>query len=131
MSMMLKTSAEAGFLRVRVTGTFSLSEAKRTFIEILKTVARSKSKKVLFDGRGIVGNPKLMERFFYGEFVAETLGDFTVRGVSRTTRFAYVLEEPVLHPGRFGETVAFNRGMFIQAFANENHALAWLRIPPA
>ena len=134
MSMMVTISAESaesGFLRARVTGSFSLSEAQRTFIEILEAVARTKVKKVLLDGRGIAGNPELIERFYYGEFAAHAVWDFTDHGVSHGTRFAYVLEVPVLDPGRFGETVAVNRGMFVKIFDNEQDALAWLRIPQA
>jgi hypothetical protein len=114
-----------------VTGDFSLEEAQRTFSEILEAVARSKVEKVLFDGRGLAGNPELMERFYYGEFVAETVGKFTADGVSRSTRFAYVLDEPVRDPGRFGENVAVNRGMVVQTFDNDQDALEWLQMPPA
>ena len=131
MSMMLTMSAESGLLRASVTGNFSLAEAKRTFIEILEAVARSKVEKVLFNGRGITGNPDTMERFYYGEFVAETIGRFATNGVSRGTRFAYVLEEPVRDPERFGETVAVNRGMDVKTFDNDQDALGWLRTPPA
>jgi hypothetical protein len=131
MSMMLKISAELGLLRASITGNFSLAEAKKTFIEILEAVGRNKVEKVLVDGRGITGNPNTMERFDYGEFIAETLGRFTVYGVSRSTRFAYVLEEPVRDPERFGETVAVNRGMDVRTFYNDEDALAWLRTSPA
>jgi hypothetical protein len=131
MSMMLTISIDLGFLRVNVTGNFSLAEAKRTFIEILEAVGRSKIEKVLFDGRGIAGDPEVMERFYYGEFAAETVGGFTAHGVSRSTRFAYVLEEPMRDPGRFGENVAVNRGMDVRTFDNDQDALAWLRMSPA
>jgi hypothetical protein len=130
MSMMLTIFAESGFLRANVTGAFSLAEAQRTFIEILAAVAQSKVEKVLFDGRGIAGNPDTMQRFYYGEFVAETIGKFATNGVSRSTRFAYVLEEPVRDPERFGENVAVNRGMVVQTFDNDHDAFAWLRTSP-
>jgi hypothetical protein len=131
MSMMLTISDEPGFLRVNVGGNFSLPEAKRTFIEILEAVARSKVDKVLFDGRGLAGNLETMERFYYGEFTAESVVRFRAHGVSRKTRFAYVMVEPLRDPERFGETVAVNRGMVVQTFENDQDALAWLRIPSA
>ncbi|HET6490161.1 MAG TPA: hypothetical protein VFG28_10390, partial [Syntrophales bacterium] len=87
--------------------------------------------KVLFDGRGLTGNPGSMERFYYGMFAAETVGKYADRGVSRTTRFAYVLKPPVLDPRRFGETVAVNRGMHVKAFDNFDDALGWLGIASA
>jgi hypothetical protein len=56
---------------------------------------------------------------------------FANRGVSRGTPFAYALEEPVLDPKRFGETVALNRGMNVKTFHNLNDALRWFGNAPA
>ncbi len=128
MSMNLEISPESRFLRVNAMGTFSLAEAKKTFLEMLEAVARHKADKVLFDGRSLAGNPLDMERFWYGKFAAETLKSFAGRGVSPDTLFAYVLTEPVLDPRRFGETVATNRGMNVKAFDNPEDALGWLGI---
>jgi len=125
--MKLEIYPESDFLRTDISGEFSLEEAKRIFLEIVDAVTRYKVNKVLFDGRRIVGNPKPMERFFYGEFVAEAW-----RGVlPLVPKFAYVLEHPVLDPGRFGETVAVNRGMVVKAFDNPEEALQWLGVAPA
>ncbi|MGO8987644.1 MAG: hypothetical protein ACLQGU_07215 [bacterium] len=112
-------------------GKFSLEEAKRTFLEMLEAVALHKTEKVLFDGRKLIGKPKTMERFYYGEFAAQTVADYAERGVSRTTQFAYVLREPVLDPQRLGEDVAVNRGMVVKAFDSLEDALQWLGIAPA
>ncbi len=131
MVMMLKMSAESGYLHVYATGKFSLAEAKRTFIEMLEAVARNKVGKVLFDGRGLTGSPEIMERFYYGTFAAETVAQFGARGVSLATKFAYVLDVPMRDPGRFGENVARNRGMLVTTFDNLNDALEWLAIAPA
>ncbi|MFL6235843.1 MAG: hypothetical protein ACJ76N_22120 [Thermoanaerobaculia bacterium] len=128
MSMILETRAEPGFLHAEVVGNFSLEEAKRTFQELLEAVARHGVKKVLFDGRKLIGNPTTMERFYYGEFVANSVTRLGDRGVSPATQFAYVLTEPILDPRRFGESVAVNRGMFVKAFDNLEDALGWLRI---
>jgi hypothetical protein len=131
MSMKLEICPESGFLRVVTMGEFSLEEAKRTFLEILEAVVRCKVEKVLFDGRRIVGEPKTIERFYYGEFVAQAVWRFADRGVSPGTQFAYVLEEPVLDPRKFGETVAVNRGMSVKTFNYVDDALRWLGMAPA
>ena len=128
MSMSLEIRAESGLLKVGAKGRFSLIEAKRTFLEILEAVALHQTKKVLFDGRKLSGKPETIERFYYGEFAAQTVANFTKRGVSRATQFAYVLSEPVLDPRRFGETVAVNRGMFVKVFDSLEDALEWLGI---
>ena len=126
MSMLLEIRPESGLLKVDAKGKFSLKEAKRTFLEMLEAVALHKTKKVYFDGRKLIGKPEIMERFYYGEFAAVTVWDFAEQGVSRSTKFAYVLREPVLDPRRFGETVAVNRGMVVRAFDNPEDALQWL-----
>ncbi len=131
MSMNLEICPEPCFLRVNAMGEFSLEEAKRTFLEMLEGVARHKVEKVLFDGRRLTGEPTALERFSYGKFVADTVWKFKDRGVSPGTRFAYVLEEPVLDSRRLGEAVAANRGMLVKAFNNPEDALGWLGITPA
>jgi hypothetical protein len=124
MSMELEFCPELDFLRVRAVGEFSLEEAGRTFLEMLESVARHNVRKVLFDGRGIVGEPKTMERFYYGEFAARAVAASAVP----FTQFGYVLEVPVLDPWRFGEIVAVNRGMFVKTFDNQEDALEWLGV---
>lgn len=131
MSMILKLSAESGLLHVVATGNFSLAEAKRTFMEMLEALVQSKVAKVLFDGRELAGNPRVMERFFYGEFAAVAVLNFTAQGVTAATPFAYVLKVPILDPGRLGETAAVNRGMRVKTFDNIGDALGWLGIAPA
>ncbi len=131
MNMRLQISAGSGFLQVNAKGRFSLPDAKRTFLEMLEAVARHELDKVLFDGRSLAGSPTVMERFYYGEFAARAVADYTARGVPRATRFAYVLVVPVLDPARFGETVAVNRGMLVRTFEHPEDALGWLEIAPA
>ena len=122
MGMTIETRAESGLLHVVATGEFSLEEAKRTFLEMLEAARKHQVEKIFFDGRKIVGEPEIMERFFYGKFAAQSVKKFADRG----TQFAYVLLEPVLDPERFGEKVARNRGMFVKTFDNVEEAMAWL-----
>ena len=131
MSMSLEIQLEPGYLKVVATGEFSLAEAERTFLEMLKAVGLHQSKKVLFDGRKLTGEPATFERFFFGEFAARSVADFVAEGGSPALQFAYVLREPVLDPARFGETVAANRGMNVKAFDNPAQALHWLGMVPA
>jgi hypothetical protein len=131
MRMTLRTSAEAKVLFVASTGEFSLEEAKRIFLEVLDAAARHQSAKVLLDGRGIVGELSNIQRFFYGEFVAQAIGRFREHsGFRAAPQFAYVLAEPVLDPLRFGETVAVNRGVYVKTFDNLDNALGWLGLEP-
>jgi hypothetical protein len=128
--MILGLTAVSDCVYVTATGEFSLGEAQRSFLEMLESVAVAKLTKVLFDGRMLIGEPEMIERFYYGEFAARSVASFASRGVSPATRFAYVLEEPMLDPDRFGETVAVNRGMIVRAFDNLEAARAWLAAAP-
>jgi hypothetical protein len=129
MSMCQEIRPDSDFLRVCVTGEFSLEEAKRTFLEAMEALALHSTKRVLLDGRTLTGNPRTIERFYYGEFVAETAVRYQTQSASVPPRFAFVLTEPVLDPERFGETVAANRGMLIKVFDNLEEAFEWLSAP--
>ena len=116
---------ESGLLKVEANGEFSLEEAKRVFLEMLGAVAQYQAEKVLLDGRNVKGNPREFERFLYGEFAAQE----TVRLAHKhkiVPWFAYVIHEPLRDPGRYGETVAVNRGMNIKVFETMEEAFEWL-----
>jgi hypothetical protein len=131
MSIILQMSSESGCLRVKATGKFSLAEAERTFLEILGAVERHKVGKVLVDGRELEGNPETMERFYYGAFAAREVTEYAVRNRCACPEFAYVLRAPMLDPGRFGETVAVNRGMRVRVCDSLDDACDWLGIASA
>lgn len=127
MSMVQEMHFESGLLKVNAAGEFSLEEAKRAFLEMLEAVARHQAKKVLLDGRNVKGEPEDLERFYYGEFAAAE----TTRLVKEhriVPRFAYVINEPLRDPQRFGETVAVNRGMNIKIFETPEDAFEWLEL---
>lgn len=127
MTMTVQTIPQGDVLHVAAGGPFSLSEAKRTFLDVLHVVEELRLGKVLFDGRQVTGSPAIIERFYYGEFVADEVKLMMERGWEREPpQFAYVLREPILDPLRLGETVAVNRGVNIKAFDNREEAVVWL-----
>lgn len=126
MAMDLRISFEDGLLRATMTGEFSLDEAKRTYLEVLDAVTRHQADRVLMDGLELTGEPRVIERFYYGEFAAESLLRLYGCGVTCMPRFAYLLKVPVLDESRFGETVARNRGMLVRTFDTLESAMEWL-----
>lgn len=127
--MLQKMHFESGLLKVDASGEFSLEEAERAFLEMLRAVAQYQAQKVLFDGRNVTGKPGAFTRFCYGEFAAKE----TRRLVAENRiapRFAYVINEPLRDPERFGETVAINRGMTVKTFETPKQALEWLELTP-
>jgi len=124
-------NAEGEVLTVIANGEFSLEEAQRTFLDILGHVSENGILKVLFDGRELIGEPMVIERFYYGEFAATSVENVTFSKLSgHAPQFAYVLHEPLLDPLRLGETVAVNRGMNVKAFNNIHEARQWLNVAP-
>jgi hypothetical protein len=127
--LVLATSFESGYLRATASGKFSLERAKRHFLALLDVVARERVERVLVDGRGVTGRPRMLERFLYGEFAAAGAARLAKRQSSGAPKFAYVLLDPVLDPGRLGEVTARKRGMNVRAFDNLEDALQWLLQP--
>jgi len=125
----LQVDADRSLLCVLYSGAFELSEAQRTFHDILAALVEHQLKKVLVDGRQVFGDPQPLERFYYSRYVADAVAQTINRSKIEVPRFAYVLQEPVLDPKRFGETVAVNRGMRIKVFDNLKQAEWWLGVP--
>ena len=130
MTLRQKMRPDGDLLTVSAMGDFSLEEANRMFLEMMEAVALHGTKRVLFDGRIITGNPGTIERLFYGEFAAAAVSKYHARTGAGETRFAYVLREPVLDPQKFGEAVAVNRGMLLKVFDTLEGANHWLATPP-
>ena len=131
MGLEVKHSIGSDHLNAVTDGEFDLESAKNRFTEVLTLVEKYKVHKILFDGLGITGDPMVIERFYYGEFVAQSVNELLSRGwEGPTPQFAYVLEEPQLDPYRLGETVAVNRGVNLKAFDNHEEAFGWLGVEP-
>jgi hypothetical protein len=126
--MLIKVTAEPRFLRVVTSGHFTLAEAERTFLQVIDAVALHKTDKVLFDGREVIGEPTIVQRFYYSDFAARTIARYAAESGNPWPQLAYVLEEPVLDPNRFGEKVARNRGMNMRVFDNLEEAFTWLEL---
>lgn len=127
MSMTTSIIAERLSIHVNLSGEYSLEEAQSSFLEIIGAVKENKLGSVLIDGRQMTGQPRLLDRFFYGHFVAEAVQDLTNRGWDGPElRFAYVLEGPMIDRSRLGETTAISRGMNVRVFDNINEAVVWL-----
>ena len=131
MSLQQEIHFESGLLTIDARGEFSLEEAKRAFLEMLAAVAQYQAEKVLFDGRNLKGQPEHIERFYYGYFAAtETIKLMARYPMYRAPRFAYLINEPLRDPRRYGETVAVNLGMTIKTFETPEEAFNWLDLTP-
>jgi hypothetical protein len=116
---------EQGILHAVVIGEFDLTAAQIDFLELLDAAHRRGMRRVLIDGQQMTGSPDDFERFLYGEFAAWSTVE-VMRERNITLRFAYVIQDPMSDPKRFGENVAVNRGMDVKTFENTSAAIEWL-----
>ena len=66
--------------------------------------------------------PDMLERYYLGEMVAKIQ-----RRHARLVFLAVVGNEPLIDPGRFGETVALNRGAYAKVFDEMEEAIEWIK----
>lgn len=131
MNLTFKVFAASNLLRVEVTGDFSRSDALETIDPTLEVLIQHSLKKVLVDIRQVKGNPSTMDRYAFSVSLAEKLNKACRVGADPRTRFGFVGNEPMVEKGRFGETVAVNRGLNLKVMENMDEALQWLGIDPS
>ena len=103
-------------------GLFSRAEALRIGNEGYRQAALENRTCLLVDVRKITGRlPTVLDRYTVGVHVAENYLNSEPR-----VRLAVLGSEPMIHPERFGELVARNRGADARAFTDETLALDWL-----
>jgi hypothetical protein len=109
------------------TGPYSRAEALRVGREAYAEANRGSRDAVLVDVRGINGRvPTILDRFEFGVGLARNYLDFDPR-----VRLAVLGHEPMIHPERFGELVARNRGADARVFTDEAQARDWLLARPS
>lgn len=115
------------YLEVGCEGLYSRAETLRVGEEAYAEAARAKRSAILIDVRAITGRiPSILDRFEMGVRIARHYLESDPR-----IRLAVVGHEPMIHPERFGELVARNRGADARVFTDEAQALDWLLRRPA
>lgn len=115
------------YLEVGCEGLYSRAETLRVGEEAYAAAARANRSAILVDVRAITGRiPSILDRFEMGVRIARHYLESDPR-----IRLAVVGHEPMIHPERFGELVARNRGADARVFTDEAQALDWLLRRPA
>jgi hypothetical protein len=110
------------YVELGCSGAYSRSEALRVGDQAYREAATAGRRNVLVDVRGVTGRvPTIFERFDIGVHLAERHFEQQPR-----VRLAMLGSEPMIHPDRFGEIVARNRGADARVFTDEAEALKWL-----
>lgn len=126
MTIEIKALKLPDHLRVECTGSFSQDAALSVFERAFALADDDGHEAVLIDFRKLAGRePTMAERYELAVRVADLQSTQTPR-----IRMAALGDEPMIHPERFGEIVATNRGALARVFTDERAALAWLLAPP-
>jgi hypothetical protein len=111
------------YLELACAGLFSRAEMRRIGEEGFRQAALANRSALLIDVRNITGRvPGIFDRFEIGVRIAQHYRESDPR-----IRLAVLGHEPMIHPERFGELVARNRGADARVFTDEAEALAWVR----
>jgi len=104
------------------SGKYSRAEAFRIGDQAFREAIDAGRRNVLVDVRGVSGRiPSILDRFDISIHIATLHLEHTPR-----IRLALLGHEPMIHPERFGEIVARNRGADARVFTIEAEALDWL-----
>jgi hypothetical protein len=111
-----------GHVELACSGPYSRAEAFRVGEQAYREAGAAGRRSVLVDVRGVKGRvPTFFDRFDIGTHIAEQHFAQQPR-----VRLAILGREPMIHPERFGELVARNRGADARVFTDEAEALKWL-----
>lgn len=119
----IETKIKNDYLKLRLTGNFSLLEAKRVFKYSVDTALEHNKSKIIIDILEIEGIISTTERFEMSEFLAKYL---LQNAFGKVQKIAFVGKEPIIDKNRFGETVAINRGVNEKVFTDLSDAIKWL-----
>ncbi len=121
------------YLYVKVSGQISLmnpydwGKIKSARASVVASIKKTNINKLLIDGRDVSAKVTMIDRFLIAKFfVEENLK--LIAGQSRLLKIAFIGNRSLLDPGKFGETVARNRGLNGFVTDNMQEALNWLEV---
>jgi hypothetical protein len=121
MSIEFETENKDDHLLVRMKGTFRLDEFLDLLEKAYQIAEHENRNKIFADLMALDGTMTVSERFTMGECFA----DLSLKHMS-IIAIAVVGHEPLMHPQKFGETVALNRGARGKVFTDYDEAVNWL-----
>lgn len=111
------------YVNIVASGSYSLLKANNLFKLSIDNGNANRKSKLLIDVIGVEGHIPVFERFQFSEFLASYRAKHHIGLVDKIAVVGY---EPIVHNGRFGETVAVNRGANVRVFTDQDSASRWL-----
>jgi hypothetical protein len=128
MAQILKDDPQPNYLRISLEGQWDNHSIGETSDRILELCKKHQARRILFDVRGLEGNPSIMERFNMATQFSMRYLKARLTGNILPCRFAVIGKHPLVDPRRFEETVGVNNGLPVRTFTELEQALAWLEV---
>jgi len=109
---------EGDWLVVRLSGPFNLEWFLGVIADVGQAMRSAPAVALLVDTHELYGTIEDLDRYRFAVAISEQ---------QIAAPLAFVGNEPVVDAGRFGESVARNRGVNVRVFSNEPDARVWLR----
>jgi hypothetical protein len=116
-------TVEDKYILIKLKGEFSLTEVKNKYKYVIDTAVEYNKSRLLVDIYEVTGTMSFIERFEISAFLALY---YIQHAAGKIYRVAFMGNEPLVDKGRFGETVAKNRGLNVRVFTNKEDAIAWI-----
>ncbi len=127
MAMEIKIDPESKIVQGVSSGSYSREESQENFLNLVDAAVKHGIPKILLDARELKGTLSAVDRYFYAGFAADQSRQLAVaKLLPGGLSLAIVLPEDMFDGSKFGENVAFNRGMSFKVFCEFEKALAWL-----
>ncbi len=95
--------------------------------KILETAIEHRITKVLVDVRGWKAKPSTIDRYEFGQYLAQRVGEIRKSTGLSDWCLAFLGTEKMTEP-KLAETVAINRGALMKTTTSLDEALAWLGV---
>lgn len=109
---------EGDWLVIRLSGPFNLEWFLGVIVDVGQAMRSAPAVALLVDTHELYGTIEDLDRYRFAVAISEQ----QIAGP-----LAFVGNEPIVDAGRFGESVARNRGVNVRVFSNEPDARVWLR----
>jgi hypothetical protein len=119
------------YLYVKISGKISLisksgwGEIKSALINVVNRAKKTDIYKLLIDCRDFSGTLSTFDRFLLAVFFVRENSKLINKQMHQL-KISFVVNESLMDPQRFGETVARNRGLYGLVTDNIEEAIHWL-----
>jgi hypothetical protein len=119
------------YIYIKISGKISLmsvsgwGEIKSALADVVNRVKKTNMYKLLIDCLDFSGKLSTLDRYLLAVFFVKENSKLNTDKI-HPLKITFVINKSMIDPGRFGETVARNRGLYGYVTDNMQEALNWL-----